>query len=155
MSDPAHMWVLVEVWLSDQWTTYTSGALDDIRWELDEVSPVDLTAITALSPGAQHEARNGDKLLRITRVDGWEITCTAWDLLGQWSFALDTTHEVRLPRGRGAAYHWAAASQDQRQVHLARLEPDGEHVRIVSRYIRADDIVLLCPIPQTGETQHG
>lgn len=142
----ADVYVLVEVWLPPRWTSYTSGRLDDVRWELDELSAADLAALTTLAPGAQHQATNGDMALRITRVDGWEIHCTAWDLLGQWSFALDTTHEVCLPRGH-AAYHWAAASQDNRKVRLTRLLPLADmRLRVVSRYVGAKDPVVLRPI---------
>lgn len=146
MSNAADVWVLVEVWLSPHWTFYTSGKLADVRYELDALTPADLTTITALPPGGQLDVIQAGQRRRITRVDGWTIPCPAWQLLGDWSFAVDNTHEIVLPGGH-VAYHSAAASRDNRQVCLSRLQPlPNLRLRVVRRYVGADAPVVLRPI---------
>jgi len=141
MAERVH--VLVEIQTTRGWDHWTNGRLEDVKWELEGLAPNDLAAITALEPGGQLVVNTTAGPRRITRLDGWTIHCTAWKLLGTWSFVVDTTHEIVLVGGR-VAYHAAEVSRDQQRVLLTRLAVSP--LRIVRRYVAADAPVLLRPI---------
>lgn len=71
------------------------------------------------------------------------ITCTAWELCGEFNELIDNTHEVRIKGGR-TTYQLAENTRNN-LVRLERLATD-EGLRIVRRYVRPDTAVELVPI---------
>lgn len=125
------------------WSMRWHGPRPDLRWEVENIPDPACAAIATLPAGGEHVFTTGEGRFRVTRIDGVTFTCTAWELLGDYNYLLDTTHEVMLPGGR-TAYHSAAASQDHQKVRLSRLATNPLHQ--VNRYVPADQQVRLVPI---------